>query len=326
LNAGYGTGDGCGAYGNRNFWAMFTDWFGSTQGTVYRGVDMDPVFNADFYLNRYPDVRNALGNNASAAFQHFTQNGIAEQRQGSENFDIRSYRNRHPDLRMAFGTDLFSYISHYVSSGRFEGRVATGDFTLVPITTINGVNYSSVYDFDTYKAKNYDISRVFGNDDAGAITHFVNYGMAESRVAKNDFIVSSYRNRYPDLRSVFGGDLKSYFLHYVKNGKSEGRTAIGDYYGGTSSLAPTNYSAVYDFGSYRSRYTDIRMAFNLDDTSTLQHFVNSGMSEGRIGNDSFNVKIYKDRYPDLRAIFGNNLKSYYLHYISYGAKEGRSGI
>jgi hypothetical protein len=71
---------------------------------------------------------------------------------------------------------------------------------------------------------------------------------------------------------------------------------------------------------------DIRMAFNLDDTSTLQHFVNSGMSEGRIGNDSFNVKIYKDRYPDLRAIFGNNLKSYYLHYISYGAKEGRSGI
>lgn len=30
LNAGYGTGDNCGAYGNRNFWAYFTDWFGST--------------------------------------------------------------------------------------------------------------------------------------------------------------------------------------------------------------------------------------------------------------------------------------------------------
>ncbi|MBD8533860.1 hypothetical protein [Plantibacter sp. CFBP 13570] len=26
----YGTGDGCGAYGNRNFWRMYTDWFGST--------------------------------------------------------------------------------------------------------------------------------------------------------------------------------------------------------------------------------------------------------------------------------------------------------
>ena len=31
LNAGYGTGDSCSAYGNRNFWLYFTDWFGSTQ-------------------------------------------------------------------------------------------------------------------------------------------------------------------------------------------------------------------------------------------------------------------------------------------------------
>jgi hypothetical protein len=29
LNAGYGTGDACGAYGNRNFYLYFTDWFGS---------------------------------------------------------------------------------------------------------------------------------------------------------------------------------------------------------------------------------------------------------------------------------------------------------
>ncbi|MCD5347789.1 LGFP repeat-containing protein [Agromyces sp. S2-1-8] len=28
----YGTGDGCSSYGNRNFWRMFTDWFGSTGG------------------------------------------------------------------------------------------------------------------------------------------------------------------------------------------------------------------------------------------------------------------------------------------------------
>ncbi|QTE30233.1 hypothetical protein [Pengzhenrongella sicca] len=30
LAAGYGTGDSCSAYGNRNFWSYFTDWFGST--------------------------------------------------------------------------------------------------------------------------------------------------------------------------------------------------------------------------------------------------------------------------------------------------------
>ncbi|MCA9328255.1 hypothetical protein KC959_00645, partial [Candidatus Saccharibacteria bacterium] len=30
LNNLYGTGDGCSSYGNRNFWRMFNDWFGST--------------------------------------------------------------------------------------------------------------------------------------------------------------------------------------------------------------------------------------------------------------------------------------------------------
>lgn len=34
MRAGYGEGDGCSSYGNRNFYNYFTDWFGSTQATV----------------------------------------------------------------------------------------------------------------------------------------------------------------------------------------------------------------------------------------------------------------------------------------------------
>lgn len=34
LSAGYGSGDACSAYGNRNFYLYFTDWFGSTQAAV----------------------------------------------------------------------------------------------------------------------------------------------------------------------------------------------------------------------------------------------------------------------------------------------------
>ncbi len=33
LRAGYGKGDSCSAYGNRNFYSYFTDWFGSTQSS-----------------------------------------------------------------------------------------------------------------------------------------------------------------------------------------------------------------------------------------------------------------------------------------------------
>ncbi len=35
LNNLYGTGDGCSAYGNRNFWRLFNDWFGPTYAPDY---------------------------------------------------------------------------------------------------------------------------------------------------------------------------------------------------------------------------------------------------------------------------------------------------
>lgn len=38
----YGTGDGCSSYGNRNFWRMFNDWFGSPIGCP--GVDPNYVY------------------------------------------------------------------------------------------------------------------------------------------------------------------------------------------------------------------------------------------------------------------------------------------
>ncbi|WP_227468301.1 hypothetical protein [Microbacterium sp. YJN-G] len=46
LRAGYGTGDSCSSYGNRNFYNYFTDWFGSTQ------YPDGPIVNAgrDIYL------------------------------------------------------------------------------------------------------------------------------------------------------------------------------------------------------------------------------------------------------------------------------------
>ncbi len=44
LNNLYGEGDSCSAYGNRNFWRLFTDWFGLTYGTRILKKDGDPAF------------------------------------------------------------------------------------------------------------------------------------------------------------------------------------------------------------------------------------------------------------------------------------------
>lgn len=48
LRAGYGTGDACSAYGNRNFYNYFTDWFGATRDPARPGaVSHDPVGGVD---------------------------------------------------------------------------------------------------------------------------------------------------------------------------------------------------------------------------------------------------------------------------------------
>lgn len=39
LRAGYGTGDSCSSYGNRDFYNYFTDWFGSTRGVSVSSID-----------------------------------------------------------------------------------------------------------------------------------------------------------------------------------------------------------------------------------------------------------------------------------------------
>jgi len=65
LNNLYGTGDGCSAYGNRNFWRMYIDWFGS----VYSGPELhvtgainpDPKLYPGEKTTAWIDIQNLTG-------------------------------------------------------------------------------------------------------------------------------------------------------------------------------------------------------------------------------------------------------------------------
>lgn len=47
LNNLYGSGDSCSAYGNRNFWRVYNDWFGSTQmSQLFKGSTSGAVYTA----------------------------------------------------------------------------------------------------------------------------------------------------------------------------------------------------------------------------------------------------------------------------------------
>ena len=294
--------------------------------TTYNGIDYSAVYDYNYYLKKYSDLAKIYTNDDIGLLAHFVNCGMGEGRQAKASFDVFSYRNQYQDLRVAFGNNLKSYYMHYISNGKAEGRKATGVKSIQnPITTYNGVDYSSVYDYNFYIKKYSDLARIYTNDEVGLLAHFVNCGMAEGRQAKADFDVFSYRNQYQDLRLAFGKDLKSYYFHYMNSGKKEGRIATGvkTLQNPVTRYNGIDYSAVYDY-NYYSTYGDLQSAFNGDDIALLSHFINNGMSEGRQASKNFNVQIYKNNYTDLQQAFGNNLKPYYMHYIQNGKAEGRN--
>lgn len=296
--------------------------------TTVFGAGYERVFDLNYYIKNNPDVAKAFGGNTEAIFAHFVNNGEAEGRQAIANFNVASYRARYADLRSAFGNNLKAYYDHYRINGYAEGRVATGSTELQnPTTVYNGVDYKLVYDYNYYINKYPDIKAAFNGDENATLRHFVECGMNEGRQGKASFNVAAYRANYADLRSAFGRNLKAYYMHYIGSGYREGRKATGNgvlknpvtVYNGV------DYSLVYDYNYYISKYSDLKAAFYGDDTAALRHFVECGMNEGRQAKDSFNVKKYKNRYNDLQNAFGNDLKSYYMHYIGSGYKEGRKG-
>ena len=75
------------------------------------------IFDPDYYLNKYPDVKQVYNNSKYAAYEHFINFGLAEGRQGCATFNVNTYMARYADLQAAYGTDLPSYYMHYLNYG-----------------------------------------------------------------------------------------------------------------------------------------------------------------------------------------------------------------
>lgn len=295
--------------------------------TVYKGVDYAAVYDYDYYKANNPDVVAATGGDDAKMLEHFVECGMKEGRQGSENFDVFSYKNAYGDLRQAFGKNLASYYKHYINNGQKEGRDQTTGVTELqnPVTKLNGIDYSAVYDYNYYVNKYPDIAKAYPNDDVAVLKHFVACGMKERRSGNETFDVRSYRNEYADLRQAFGKNWPAYYKHYITNGQKEGRITSGvdELQNPVHVYNGKDVSAVYDYDYYTAHNPDVVKAYGDDDVAILKHFMLCGMKEQRQGNADFEPKSYRYANPDLRVAFVTNYPAYYQHYIDYGKKEGR---
>lgn len=94
--------------------------------TVYGGVDYAAVYDYDYYISQYADLRAAFGADANAALRHFVTHGMSEGRQAKASFNVSVYKANYADLQRAYGNDLRSYYVHFINHGQREGRVASG--------------------------------------------------------------------------------------------------------------------------------------------------------------------------------------------------------
>lgn len=83
-------------------------------------------------------------------------------------------------------------------------------------------------------------------------------------------------------------------------------------------------SLTFDADYYYNTYPDLQGALGYDYNSLYQHYLTSGLAEGRSGSAEFNCLVYRNNYPDLQAAFGNDYRAYCVHYETYGKAEGRS--
>ena len=86
-------------------------------------INYSVVFDPEYYLNNYADLKAAFGNDYNKAWNHFKQFGMKEARQAHKNFNVTVYKSNYKDLRDAFGNNMPAYYQHYCVYGRYEGRI-----------------------------------------------------------------------------------------------------------------------------------------------------------------------------------------------------------
>ena len=293
--------------------------------TIYEGTDYAAVYNYEYYRKNNADLQKIFKEDSAKYLKHFVQYGMKEGRQGNEEFNLEVYKYNGADLRAAYKDDNAAYYKHYIKYGKAEGRNAKTKEQQKASTVYEGTDYAAVYNYEYYRKNNADLQKIFGEDSAKYLKHFVQYGMNEGRQGSEEFNLEVYKYNGADLCAAYKDNNAAYYKHYIKYGKAEGRNAKTKEQQKASTIYEgTDYAAVYNYEYYRKNNADLQKIFKEDSAKYLKHFVQYGMNEGRQGNDEFILYIYKSNYSDLEAAFKSNNAAYYKHYIKYGKAEGRN--
>lgn len=172
------------------------------------------LFDADYYLDTYPDVINAAVDPAL----HYLNNGWKEGRNPSKLFDTGFYLSRHPDIRQAGINPLIHFLLHGVHEGRQTSpAIFHQNLSKLPASLREDyllVKSSNTFDPHFYLNKYPDVL----NAGMDPLTHYLQFGSFENRDPS-----ATFNNRYYKAQMT-PDEVKTLnpLVHYIKIGQTQG--------------------------------------------------------------------------------------------------------
>ncbi|MGB6698831.1 MAG: hypothetical protein WBE80_08995 [Methylocella sp.] len=166
---------------------------------LLRGKKMNPLFDREWYLQQYPDVRAS----EMEPYEHYLRHGAAEGRDPSPLFDTSWYLKQNPSVNESGENPLV----HFYSVGAKEGRDP------IPL-----------FDVKWYLEKNPDVREKGVNP----LKHFIEHGANEGRSPHPLFGPNFYLKRNPDAVASGTNPLLQYLKHGAKEkGMVDGESIWG---------------------------------------------------------------------------------------------------
>ena len=304
--------------------------------TIYDRTDYSAIYDFNYYIGRYPDIKQAYGNDDAGALKHFAATGILENRQGKQNYDTATYNSMRKVASMRYSSDLYRMYNTNTGEHFYTKSVAERDSLL-----LNGWTYESIaWTSPTGPLAGDSIYRLY----SPAGRHFYTTDGDE----RDSLVKLGWRYEGVSFSSDPQRAKPVYRQYNPRNGEhnyttnaNEARTLIalgwhdeGIAWYGMEDPDPTithpvtiydrtDYSAIYDFNYYIGRYPDIKQAYGNDDAGALKHFAATGILENRQGKQNYDTATYnrlklQRMYPDAWKVLpsiGTDLRSAYNYSI-----------
>lgn len=171
------------------------------------------LFDATWYLSRYPDVRNSSQDPA----EHYLLQGSALGFDPGPDFGTVPYLIEHADVRLAGINPLVHFLRHGEEEGRVSFTVA-GKVVTSHARDLAAIRESKLFDSDWYSSQYDDVAQS-GLDPAD---HYLRVGGRLRRNPSARFCSDYYTSSYPDVEYSGMNPL----LHFLRHGREEARRCM----------------------------------------------------------------------------------------------------